>query len=50
MNREVVETDKSLIQGTLDAGVLGGLPKYKVWMVFFGSNSLLKPNFSTIFF
>lgn len=29
-SREVVETDKSLIQGTIDAGVLGGLPKYKV--------------------
>lgn len=28
--REVAETDKSLIQGTIDAGVLGGLPKYKV--------------------
>lgn len=29
-SHEVVETDKSLIQGTIDAGVLGGLPKYKV--------------------
>ena len=28
--REVVETAKSLIQGTIDAGVLGGLPRYKV--------------------
>lgn len=27
---EVVETAKSLIQGTIDAGVLGGLPRYKV--------------------
>jgi hypothetical protein len=30
LTREVGETDKSLIQGTIDAGVLGGLPKYKV--------------------
>ena len=27
--REVEEIDKSLIQGTIDPGVLGGLPKYK---------------------
>ena len=27
---EVFEAAKSLIQGTIDAGVLGGLPRYKV--------------------
>lgn len=29
-NRQVTESSKSIIQGTLDAGVGGGLPKYKV--------------------
>lgn len=29
LNKEVCESDKSLIQGTIDPGVLGGLPKYK---------------------
>ena len=28
--QEVEESSKSLIQGTIDAGVMGGLPKYKV--------------------
>lgn len=29
LNHEVDEADKSLIQGTIDPGVMGGLPKYK---------------------
>lgn len=35
---QVNETAKSLIQGTIDAGVLGGLPRYKVILYFMHIN------------